>query len=153
MKHAMKPEDGVPTEVRTLTDFVCHVENALGWLPAGRRPIYLERSMEVAKLKRKIATRPKLYTLANLMVTVEWLRRRHMAVSSPAAICWHAERALAEAEVVEVPSDLDAPFNAALVTEMTCTRRHDVDWVARLTRSSGPARWETYQEWLEAHRD
>lgn len=130
---------------RTLTDFVEHVENTLGWVPpvTDKRPLWRCRQVEVVKLGRKIKERPKLYAMDNLLLAVEYCRRNKIELKSPVGVCFLVERALKETHVDEV-SDLDAAVDLAISEAWTASRD---DWVRRLSRAVGPARADVVREW------
>ena len=138
------------TEVRTLTDLVKYIENTLGWAPSwdDPRPLWKIRAIEVAKIKRAIRTqrRPKDYTVANLMVAVEFLRRRNQHIESPVAVVYAVERAL-KRRADRDSTDLETAVERAVAEANRLGRD---DWARRIARATGGARAEVLREWEEA---
>lgn len=136
-----------PAVVRTNVDFVRHCENTLGIpldLTSGK-PVWKLRQIEAGKLKRKRESNPKLYTIDNLMLTVEWLRQRRQEVKSAASVCWRVEDALKTAAEPEPErDDFEARYAAAIAAEQVAG---DTAWLGRLTRARGNARSEVLREW------
>lgn len=131
--------------VRTATQFVELVSNRLGWLPPGKAEPWREVAIEASKVKRKIATNPVLYTWDNLELAVELLARERVTPKSPAAVCWHVERALRLAEVDVSRATIDAEVEEAIRLEVEAG---DPDqWAIRLARSFGMGRVEVLNQW------
>lgn len=129
--------------IRNGTEFCQLVENTLGWEPDETLPPWKVMSAEVGKLKRKMATKPKLYTWENLTLAAELLRRERKTVTSPAAVCWHVERAIRAANQT-VTSDIVGHIHAA-VTEAFLAG--EPEWVERLARAIGDGRYEVLEQW------
>ena len=127
-------------DTKTFRDFCIRVENTLGWSHDRSMPRWKALSIEAAKLRRKMSTDPALYTWPNLELAVELLRREQREVDSPAAVCWHVERALALAAVPEpVLDDIDADIDE-LVNEIAQRELAAGDpegWAMRLLRAWG----------------
>lgn len=130
--------------MRTATEFVTAVENTLGWEPPESQPRWKAVQVEAAKVNRKIATNPALFTWANLQLALELLRRERKEVKSPAAVLWHVERALAQAAVEEQTDDLDEQVQKAVTEAMEAGA---YEWVERLVRSRGDGRSEALRAW------
>ena len=132
---------GVVT-LNTVTDFVIHVENQLGWTPTvtEKTPLFKARNIEVAKLKRKIAEKPSLYTWHNLLTTVEYCRRKQIRVASPVAVCWKVEKALKEIGPEAPVSPVAERIQKAIAWEQAHSLPGREDWIGMLTRAAGDAR-------------
>lgn len=140
-------EDPAP-EIRTNVDFVRHVENTLGFVLDPDKPAWRSRSIEAGKLKRKRAKDPEKYSMRNLLLTVEYLRRNKREVKSPAAVCWLVDEAL-EHVLTDTPSDLDSQIATAIETERTFGGQESEDWIRQLSRTRGPARAEVLADWRQ----
>lgn len=138
-------EDPAP-EVRTNVDFVRHVENTLGFVLDPDKPAWRSRSIEASKVKRKRAKDPEKYSMRNLLLTVEYLRRNKREVKSPAAVCWLVDEAL-EHVLTDEPSDLDSQIATAIETERTFGDQESGEWIGWLSRARGPARAEVLASW------
>ena len=126
-------------------EFVKHVENTLGWVPPeGTWPRWKTLTLEAAKLKRKMATNPRLYTWDHMLLAVEMLRRSGTQVASPAAVCWHVRRALAAEGEREDTGDIAAKVHLAISEAFMAG---ESEWVERLARARGDARKEVLEEW------
>lgn len=133
----------------TATDVVIACENVLGW-NAMITPLHKARAIEAGKINKKLATEPDI-TLDDLMLAVEFCRRKRQPVTSPVALFWRVEDAKEMAnEVVEI-SDLSTAVQTALAWEMLADVP-DEDWIGRLTRAHGPVRAELLAEWTAAGR-
>lgn len=145
-------------EVRTFTDVVKIIENELGWAPSwdDPRPTWKVRSIEVGKMKRVIKALERRnrrmkgkFTVANLALTVEVLKRERHAVTSPSGILYHVERALEMQAEEETHTDEAITVQQALA-EVEAADLPDVvarAWRTRLVRSQGEAREEAVAEW------
>lgn len=139
---------------RTPTDFIVFVENQLGWTPetSEKKPLWKARAIEVAKLKKKMATDPNLYTWDNLALAVEYLRHKRQPVTSPVAVCWFVKDALKDAVERPTLTDLGEAVQAAIDWE----KRHQIpgfaEWIITLTRAHGSARGAVLDEWRSAGR-
>lgn len=135
-------------------DVVHLVEQTLGWAPApDGKPLWKARAIEAAKLKRKIATNPGLYSWHNLELAVEWCRRHKETVPSPVSICWRVERALREANAPRAPRPIGDLVDEAMELEMSRLESPGAhEWVVRFTRATGDARLDVLDEWLKAGR-
>lgn len=137
-----------------LVSFGVFVENTLGWVPAvtEKRPIWLVRTMEAGKLKAKIKTNPGLYTWENLALTVEYCRRKHQSVASPAAVCWFVEDALKEAYQPTV-ADAQQKIDEAIAWERDHQYPDWEDWIGRLVRAGyGEGQHDVLAMWFRAGR-
>lgn len=149
-------------EIRTFTDVVKAIENELGWAPSwdDPRPTWKIRSVEISKMKRVIKALEKRnrrlkgqFTVANLAMTVDMLRRERHAVTSPTGILYHVERALEKQADLqeEAPTDEASAVQQALVDVKTADLPDVVRaaWRTRLVRAQGEARAATIAEWRE----
>lgn len=136
-------------EIRTATEFCLLVENVLGWVPVhgDGTPQWKVYAAEAGKVNRKIKSNPKLYTWANCLLAVEWLRRRKQTPTSPAAVLWSVERALKDAAAPVSATEIDQLLETALRVEMSERRPGWDEWVSRLTRATGVAREAVYLDW------
>lgn len=147
---------GPPVTVGSVTlknymDFVILCENQLGWLPdTDKHPLFKARAIEVAKLKRKIAERPKLYTWPNLVRTVKYCQNKKISVASPAAVCWKVESMLKEVGAQQVISDVGEKIQLAVAWEQQHNLEGMADWVSQLTRTTGDIRKAVLAEWRKA---
>lgn len=139
------------TSVRNFTDLIRHIENTLGWAPNwdDPRPAYKIRAIEAGKLKKICQRNPKLYTLENLLVAVEYLRRRKQEVTAPAGVCFVVERALEEVQREDEISDLEAQRERALTEAMSLPGPDRDRWVRQLSRANGAPLAELIKEWNE----
>lgn len=145
MSKPMKLETEKPAELRTNTQFVQHVENMLGFVLPGGKPAWKARTIEAAKLKRKRAQNPKLYSMENLALTVEWMRQHKVEAKSPAGVCWFVEDALANVRSDSQVGDLAGQLNEA-IAEAAATG--ESEWLTRLSRAQGDeARREVLAAW------
>lgn len=129
------------------TAYVKHVENTLGWQPPQtKRGGYTRYLGPARRVQERMDTNPALYTMDNLLLAVELLRREHKAYS-PLGVFAHVERALDVA--FDRETDLDVDLREAIQIE---AGRGDPDgWVERLTRAMGPYRVEALEEWKAVH--
>jgi hypothetical protein len=137
-----------PSTIRTNVDLCRHVENTLGFVLDPSKPPWKARQIEAGKLKRKRATDPELYSVENLLLTVEYLRQRRQEVKSPAAVCWFVQEALERALKEPTVDELASLIQAAIDQEQS--RPGGAEWIGRLTRARGDARAEVYREWEAA---
>lgn len=129
----------------TPTAFCQLVENRLGWSPPPGGPAYRRYVVEAAKVKRKIASNPELYTWAALELAVELLARERLP-RTPIGVFSHVERALTMARLPE--TDLEEQIRSAMRYEGL--RGDPGGWVTRFTRATGPYRAEVLDEWRRA---
>lgn len=128
--------------MKTATEFCQLVENKLGWAPPGHLPAFRRYQIEAAKVKRKIATNPGLFTWRNLELAVELLWRERQP-RTPIGVFAHVERAVEKAVVSEEAVELQ--IREALKIE---EHRGDPDgWVTRFARATGAFRREAFEEW------
>lgn len=128
------------------TEFCEHVENTLGWEPTVKDgdPKWKRYMVEAAKLNRKVKSDKDLYTWDNLLLTVEWLRRKRKA-TTPTGVCWHVEKALKEAAVPDPLNDHLTALVFSAITEAMVAG--EPDWVEKLARATGSARTEALTDW------
>lgn len=144
------------TVVRTHTDLLKVVENELGWCPAwdDPRPPWKIRATEVSKLKRVIKKmekdNPRLrgeYTIENLLITVEYLKREKEHIKSPVYLAYALERALEWHHDMRL-GDLEARVEAAKVQVRTHLAGAERErWLQQLTRARGDALVDLLSEW------
>lgn len=129
-------------------EFVKIVEARLGWMPPSSHNVRMGHTRyvaEAAKVKRKAATKPDLYTWDNLLLAVELLVRERQP-RTPVGVFAHVERALAMA--VEVEDDLETAIRDATAYEV---QRGDPDgWETRFARAVGHYRSLALAEWKES---
>lgn len=141
-------------EVKTHTDLIKVIENELGWAPSwdDPRPMWKIRATEVSKMKAVIKKLEReggkkakgRYTLENLQIAVEYLKRKKEYIKSPVGVVYAVERALEEAAEEMHESDLDLEVEAAL---KIMRREGDEVNARRLTRAQGSARQMVLDEW------
>lgn len=124
------------------TEYCKLVENKLGWAPPrGVRGWELYRA-EAAKVNRKIATNPSLYTWDNLLMAVALLVRERQS-RTPIGVFSHVERALDLA--MDKDDDIEEEIRKVIAYE---TERGDPNgWVTRLNRATGGWRRTALDEW------
>lgn len=135
-----------------LTQFVLDVENQLGYQPPPGQPLWRARVTDAAKLKRKIASKPQLYSDENLAAALEWCRINKIEVKSPLGVLNFVHLATTRTQVINARTTLDEQISEALGWER---ERGDVlseIWIRRLTRAEGSARDAVYQEWQRDRR-
>lgn len=126
------------------TEFCKVVENRLGWAPPAG-PGWKQYSPEAAKVKRKVATNPSLYSWDNLLLAVELLVREKKS-RSPLGVFAHVERALDLA--LDKDDDIEVLIREAVAYEQ---HRGDPDgWVTRFARATGGYRALALAEWRES---
>ncbi len=133
-------------EIRTPTDVVTLVENQLGCELPTTAPGWKIRGIEAGKLKRQMAKDDRC-TIHNLVLAVEYCRRRALTPRTPAGICFYVEKALERASTTD-EHDLDREIREAVTVELG--RDDGSRWVSQLTRARGPARVEVYEQWRSA---
>jgi hypothetical protein len=133
-------------------DIVTGCENYLGWQPNPRQPLWKARSIEIAKLKRAIKDGPATTTIENLLLALEYSRRKRLPVTSPVGLAHRITEALALAYIPCTPCDVDERIREALQRERDRDDEHSLAWIYRLSRSSGPGRFEVLIEWEAAGR-
>jgi hypothetical protein len=137
-------------------DFVIKVENTVGWVLPLNKPVYRARAAAAGAVKKKVATKPTLYTDRNLLLALEYCRRERIQVTSPAAVLWHVEEALKQANTVEVVapvrSDLTQQIAEAVKWEHYRDDEDSSGWLMRLQRAQGGGREAVLEDWSEARR-
>lgn len=146
------------TIVRTWTDLLKVVENELGWCPAwdDPRPNWKVRATEVSKLKavikkleRENSRMKGKYTVENLLITVEYLKREKELIKSPVYLAYACERALAWHHDARL-DDLEARVERAKASVRSLfTGPERQRWLSQLTRARGEPLVELLDE-LEA---
>jgi hypothetical protein len=119
----------------TPTRFVTHVENTLG-LPV-TAPLWQYRAREAAKLARWMTTHPAI-SIDDLLLAVEYCRRKHLPVRGVLGLTYHLADAAAAAHTPHTDPNADAR-TAALAT-LAARTDPDADlWRTRLQRTDGAA--------------
>lgn len=131
--------------IRNAIDFVRLVETRLGWVPPHTG--FNRYVAEAAKVKRKVATNPDLYTWRNLQLAVELLAREKQP-RSPLGVFAHVPRA--EEKAVESEDDLELAIREATAYEQGRGDPHG--WVTRFARATGTYRAQALTEWKESAR-
>jgi hypothetical protein len=128
------------------TEYCKLVENRLGWAPPG---IYgwKKYAAEAAKVKRKIATDPNLFTWDNLMLAVELLVREKQP-RTPIGVFAHVDRALDLA----LDKDHDIEHEIRGVVAYESALGDPAGWVTRFARATGQYREMALNEWKESVR-
>lgn len=139
------------TRVRTSTDLVKHIENTLGWCQPwdDLRPAWKVRSIEAGKINRAIKRNPKLYTMENLLLAVEYLRIRKQPVKSPIGVIYTVEKAIKEMPKPEKVTDLAAARERALERvrdRYPLNHPERGRWIRRLQNSKGQVFLDALEE-------
>lgn len=129
----------------TPTAFCELVENRLGWQAPDDVP-WRRYRVEAAKVKRKIAQAPDLYTWRNLQLAVEFCRRQQLE-RTPVGVMAYVQPALEAA--AEEDTDLEKQIYMAVRVELA--KGDPEGWVGRLTRAQGQYRAEAFREWQVVH--
>jgi len=133
--------------VHTATEFVQRVENVLGWTPAGSG--WKARTVEAAKVNKRISEDPALYSWVHLELAVELMRRERRCVA-PLTVMSHVKRALELAPVTERADAIDAQ-----IQEIASVQRAKGDpggWADRLLRARGAGRQRALDDFAAARR-
>jgi hypothetical protein len=128
------------------TEFCKLVENRLGWAPPAGAP-YRQYRVEAAKVKRKIATDPDLYTWDNLKLAVALLAREKQP-RTPMGVFAHVDRALDLA----LDKDHDVEHEIRQVVAYESALGDPAGWVTRFARATGQYREMALNEWKESVR-
>ena len=134
----------------TAVEVVVACENTLGFVHTPGKPLYRARALEASKILKKLGTDPKV-TLDDLMLAVEYCRRRREPVKSPVALYWRVEDAKDMANEIVETSDLSASVEKAMSWELLQEPPNE-EWIGRLTRAHGDHRATVLSEWKLAHR-
>lgn len=126
------------------TEYCKLVENRLGWVPPTGAPFRQYRA-EAAKVKRKIATNPDLYTWENLRLAVELLAREKQS-RTPLGVMAHVDRALDLA--LDREHDVEQLIREAISYESH--RGDPAGWITRFARATGAYRAQALAEWQES---
>lgn len=128
--------------VNSPTSFCTYVEAELGWDNPNAFKGYQSYMTEAAKVKRKIATRPDLYTWKNLQLAVQLLKREHQT-RTPVGVFAHVERAQESATADDIPVEVDV--QRAIAAEQL---RGDPDgWIGRFMRAAPAFQTQLLMEW------
>jgi hypothetical protein len=129
--------------INSATEFCKLVEARLGWAPPDFGPPYTRYQTEAAKVKRKVAKDPFLYTWANLELAVELCVREKRHIVNPLGVFYHVTRAV---EMANTDDDaVEAAIQAAMRVEGILG---DPDgWVVRFSRAQGHYRLQALREW------
>lgn len=138
--------------VRNATELVVLIENTLGWTPPDDVPLWKSRAREAGKINAAIKRNPKLHSLANLELAVEYLRRKRQPVKSPVGVIYAVEKALEDAAAPPVQRPLGELIDSALAWEHEHELPDSAKWIGWLTRASGNARQGVYDEWVATGR-
>jgi len=144
------------TVVKTYSDLLKVVENELGWCAAwdDPRPPWKIRATEVSKLKRviqklereNVSLRGK-FTIENLLVVVEYLKREKDHIKSPVYLAYALERSL-EWYHDQRLGHLEERVERAkrqVSTHLEGIERET--WMRKLTRARGDQLVELITEW------
>lgn len=126
------------------------VENELGWAVPSETPEIRRKALiaETAKVKRRIASMPGLYTWDNLALTVTWLKKKRKTTTPWGVLGW-VQVALRDSKTraEQRPADIAVAISTAIATEQATRRPGYEEWVRRLTRAQGAGRQAVYEEW------
>lgn len=136
---------------RTATGFAEYVEGRLGWPVPSATSLQRRKALmaEAAKIKRKIATDPDLFTWDNLRLAVEYVHSQHLYGRSPVAVFSFVHIAVAEDRKRRepAPTEIALAVQSAIDTEMGEQLAGWEEWVRRLARASGTGRETVHSEW------
>ena len=133
----------------TATEVVVQCENVLGFTHT-ISPLYRGRAIEAGKIKKKLKTTPGV-TLDDLLLAIEYCRRRREPVKSPVALFWRVDDARQLANEAKSTSDVSTDVGSAMTWELEQQEVSEY-WVGRLTRAHGPHRESVLAEWKGAGR-
>ncbi len=129
-----------------LMDVVLGCENYLGWQPRNpRQPLWQARSVEIARLQKSGSP------VEHLWLALEYCRRKRL-LSSPSALIYKIQDALAIAHAPTTPTDAAQQITNAVRWEHDRDDSNSLRWIHRLTRCSGPGREDVLAEWRSAGR-
>lgn len=142
--------------IKNSKEFVELVENTLGWAPppdkiTDKTPLWKHRMIMAGRVKKKIAEDPRLYTWHNLELTVEYCRRKKIAIQSPLGVFWKVKAAVDTANVTDT-GQLEAQINEAIEWELEHQQPEHSEWVGRLVRADGSARADVLALWQRERR-
>ena len=140
--------------VTTITQLVELIENRLGFtfnLEDGE-PLWKQKQREVGKIKRMMKTNPKLYTLANAELAVEYSWRNRLPIKHPVTVMYRIERALEEAATPERTTPVLTSVREAVNWELAHESSASEEWIGRLLRASGDGALAALQDWKAAGR-
>lgn len=140
--------------VKSVQALVEMCENQLGFdydLENGI-PIYKQRRIEVGKIKRKMKENPKLFTLENLELALEYSWRKRLAIKSPMGLFWRIEAALEDAVEKDNRTDVQMSVDDAVAWELGHQDDETETWVGRLLRAQGHGAQEALEIWKKAGR-
>jgi len=132
------------------------IENRLGWDPyevarTKGEPVFKVRAMEAGKFNAAMKRKPKLITLANLALAVDYAVRHDEEITSPYGVVYLVQKALDEqtgdAPRTGVDSDFELEFDEAVALEQELGDERSPYWLGRFARVVGPARKEVLVEW------
>lgn len=127
-------------------DFCQLVESSLGW-EAPNLPAWHRYRVEAAKVNKKIATNPALYTWDNLVLAVELLRRERKS-RSPLGVFSHVQRALDLA--LDEEHDVEEEIRRVVALEVSLG--DPSGWAGRFSRTTGHYRRLALDEWRSSVR-
>lgn len=114
-----------------------------------RHKVYV---VEAAKLRRKMAERPRLLTVANLQLSLQYCWRKRISILTPIALTFHVEDALRLANQPEKPVDIMQQRREAIEWEQHHDDEQSELWLRRLSRSQGAGLVDTLDKWKAARR-
>lgn len=132
--------------VRNATEFVVLCENTLGWVPDTTQPLWKARVVMAGRVNRAIKKDPARFTWHNLELAVALLRRERQPIKSPLYVFYHVDDAVAAALSQEA-RPLGERIDEAIAACQAEPSEQAQYWVGRLTRASGPARQDVYDQW------
>lgn len=135
----------------TATTLVISCENSLGWSPDPTKELWQARSIEAAKITRKLKQTNGV-TLEDLALALEYCYRRREPIVSPLNLFTRVEEAKALALAASsTKTDISASVQAAVDWELG-RPEPDSSWLGRLIRSHGDGRQVVLDAWRAAGR-
>lgn len=89
-------------------------------------------------MKALMRKNPELYTLDNLVLAIEYCRRKHVELESPRQLVGFVVPALEIAKDMTPQTDVEADRQAAIDAELAGGLDDADYWIGRLTRAQGP---------------
>lgn len=106
--------------------------------------------IEAAKLRRKMATEPSLFTVKNLSLALEYCWRKRISVHSPLGLCAYVREAITFAPEPDKTVDIMHERAKAIEWEQHHDDEYSEVWMGRLTRARGAGLIEVMSRWKHA---
>lgn len=89
-------------------------------------------------MKNLMLKQPDLYTLDNLVLAIEYCRRKHIEIESPRQLVGFVKSALEIAQDMTPLTSVEADRQGAIDAELGEPREDSDYWIGRLSRAQGP---------------